>query len=241
MELTNLIKRFAYRIEPKPEGGFIARSTDPTVPSLEAPTREELQQKIQANLVAALGEKFPGLKLPASLPGQGLKPGVQYEVHVERKPGGGFSVHSENASGQESADQEKIDHAAEQLLGFVDKHFPQISEAIAAQAGSRDVKVFVDKKTGSSVNASLGFDWKMLAPTSSGDAKLESAVVEATTTETLSSNSTVSALNQSGIANQSGISNAPITPEAAGNWKLFRFLLLLAVIAVVVYFLIHRG
>jgi hypothetical protein len=233
MELANFIKRFAYRIEPKPEGGFIARSTDPTVPSLEAPTREELQQKIQANLAAALQEKFPGMKLP--LPNQAVKNlGIQYEVHVERKPGGGFSVHSEDASGKEPADHEKFDHMAEGLLDFVDKHFPQMSEAIT-QAGSRDVKVFVNKKTGGS--ASAGFDWKMLAPTSPmpEGTTLQSAVVEATTTETLSPNATAPALNQAGL------SNAPITPEAGGNWKLFRFLLLLAILGVVVYFLLHRG
>jgi hypothetical protein len=65
MELKHLIQRFSYRIEPKAEGGFIARATDPTVPPLEAPTREELQQKIQASLAAAMAEAFPGLKLPA--------------------------------------------------------------------------------------------------------------------------------------------------------------------------------
>ena len=234
MELANFIKRFAYRIEPKPEGGFIARSTDPTAPSLEAPTREELQQKIQANLVAALQERFPGMKLP--LPNHELKRGVQYEVHVERKPGGGFSVHSEDASGKEPADHEKFDHMAEGLLDFVDKHFPQISEAIATQAGSRDLQVFVDKKTGSSVSASAAFDWKLLAPTSampSEGTTLEGAV-EATTTETLSPNAVVPALNP-------GLSNAPITPEAGGNWKLFRFLLGLLILCVIVYFLLHRG
>jgi hypothetical protein len=236
MELINFIKRFAYRIEPKPEGGFIARSTDPTAPSLEAPTREELQQKIQANLVAALQERFPGMKLP--LPNQALKnPGVQYEVHVERKPGGGFSVHSEDASGKEPADHEKLDHMAEGLLDFVDKHFPQISEAIATEAGSRDMKVLVDKKTGGSVSASAAFDWKMLAPTSpmpSQGTTLEGAVVEATTTETLSPNVAVPDLNPA-------FSNAPITPEAGGNWKLFRLLLVLAILGVVVYFVLHRG
>ena len=40
MELKRLITHFTYRIEPKPEGGFIAHATDPTVPPLEAPTRE---------------------------------------------------------------------------------------------------------------------------------------------------------------------------------------------------------
>jgi hypothetical protein len=49
MELKSLITHFTYRIEPKPAGGFITHTTNPTVPPLEAPTREELQRKIQAN------------------------------------------------------------------------------------------------------------------------------------------------------------------------------------------------
>jgi hypothetical protein len=59
MELKRLISHFTYRIEPKPEGGFIAHASEPGVPPIEAPTRAELQQKIQANISAALGTEFP--------------------------------------------------------------------------------------------------------------------------------------------------------------------------------------
>ena len=63
MELKHLTK-IIYRIEPKPEGGgFIARAADPAVPPIEAPTREELQQKIQAEIFGKLAAEFPGLKL----------------------------------------------------------------------------------------------------------------------------------------------------------------------------------
>src|SRR5205807_9887900 len=41
MEIKRLITHFTYRIEPKPEGGFIAHAADPSVPPLEASTREE--------------------------------------------------------------------------------------------------------------------------------------------------------------------------------------------------------
>jgi len=47
MELKRLISHFTYRIEPKPGGGSIAHPADPSVAVLEAPTREELQKKIQ--------------------------------------------------------------------------------------------------------------------------------------------------------------------------------------------------
>jgi hypothetical protein len=64
MELKRLITHFTYRIEPKPGGGFVAHASDPTLPPLEAGTREELQHAIQANIAAAVAAEFPGLKLP---------------------------------------------------------------------------------------------------------------------------------------------------------------------------------
>lgn len=64
MELKRLITKVSYRIEPKPEGGFIARTSDPTDPPLEAPTREELVLQIQGKIAAAVNTEFPGLKLP---------------------------------------------------------------------------------------------------------------------------------------------------------------------------------
>src|ERR1700739_2706003 len=117
MQLKHLVTRFTYKIEPKPEGGFIARSTDPTVPPLEAPTREELQHKIEANMVAALGEAFTGLKLPAK------NKQVKFEVHIERKPGGGFAVHSDELGTPVSdpGTQQKIDYFAEKVFVFFDK------------------------------------------------------------------------------------------------------------------------
>ena len=93
MELKRLISHFTYRIEPKPEGGFIAHPSDPTVPPLEASTRKELQQKIQANIGAALAAEFPGLKLP--LENNQLK----FSFHVEHKPGGGFIFQSTDGTG----------------------------------------------------------------------------------------------------------------------------------------------
>jgi len=67
-------------------------------------------------------------------------------MHVERKPGGGFAVHFDNPGtpGFNPAAQEKFDHHAEELLGFLDKHFPQLSEHIAAQVTGRELKVFTD-------------------------------------------------------------------------------------------------
>ena len=228
MDLKHLVQKFVYRIEPKPEGGFIARATDPTVPPLEAPTREELQQKIQAKVVEGLSTAFPGLKLPALQNQQ-----VKWDVHIDRKPGGGFTVHSERpgAPTGEPAAQEKIDHFAEELLGFVDKHFPDLSQALAAQVGGRDIKVFATEQSSVTLqgNSLLG-GAKGLFPTQpmqAADLKNEYATVEATTTENAN-------------LNNAALANTPITPQASGNWKLFRSLLLFAIIAALIYFFVLR-
>ena len=231
MELKHLVQRFVYRIEPKPEGGFIARATDPTVPPLEAPTREELQQKIQAKLFAALGEAFPNLKLPVE--DQQLK----FDVHIERQPGGGFAVHSEQTGkpGLEPATEAKIDHYAEELLGFVDKHFPHLTQSIAAQVGSQDLKVVVNQKASvrlkseSAPGIAQGFlpTQPMPAqPMRSSDAGVQNLQLEATTIEDATFNK--------------ALTNTPITPEASGAGKILRFILTLAILAAVMYFFLYR-
>jgi hypothetical protein len=228
MELKHLTQRFIYRIEPKPEGGFIARATDPTVPPLEAPTREELQQKIQARLVAGLGEAFPGLKLPPLENKQ-----VKFEVHLERKPGGGFTVHSEQQGAPtiEPSTQEKIDHFAEDLLGFVDKNFPQLSQAIAARVESEGLKLLANQQTAGTMSTSpqLGNAPGLVEaqPTQSKEIDLQAVQLEATTIENATLNNAL-------------IASTPITPEASGAGKIVGFLLTLLVLATLMYFFLYR-
>jgi hypothetical protein len=228
MDLKHLTQKFVYRIEAKPEGGFIARATDPTVPPLEAPTREELQKKIQATVITALGERLAGLKIPVSSKQHG-----DWEFHIDRKPGGGFSIHSEQQgpSTVDPATQQKVDHIAEELLGFVDKHFPDLSQALAAQVGGRDIKVFATEQSSVTLqgNSLLG-GAKGLFPTQpmqAADLKNEYPRVEATTAENAN-------------LNNAALANTPITPQASGNWKLFRSLLLFAIIAALMYFFLLR-
>jgi hypothetical protein len=219
MELKRLITHFTYRIEPKQEGGFIAHATDPTVPPLEAPTREELQRKIQANIAAGLASEFPGLKLP--LENQQLK----FAFHIERKPGGSFAIHSADPDAPliEGATHEEIEsHFAEKLIAFVGKHFlPELSQALAAQ-GSGDIKVFVNRKTGFTVNAgshTLQTDDVTIEDAKLGDAKTANA-----------------SFGSVGDA----MDNSPITPETSSSWTIFRFLLPLLIIAAMMYFFLHR-
>jgi hypothetical protein len=228
MKLQHLVQQFVYRIEPKPEGGFIARATDPTVPPLEAPTREELQQKIQAKVMAGLGEAFPGLQLRQ--PGQQIK----LEMHIDREPGGGFSVHSDdpNAATVDPATHEKMDQFAEELLGFIDKHFPQLSEQIAAQVGGRDLKVFTTQGANVTVKgtstATVSQFFRPAPSMQAGDTPLQDARFQATTIE-------------SPLLHDAVLTNTPITPEASSSGAVLRFFLVLLVIAAMMYFYLHRS
>jgi hypothetical protein len=224
VELKRLITKFTYKIEPKPEGGFIARPSDPMLPPLEAPTRLELQQKIQANISAALAAEFPGLKLPSE--NQQLK----FDFHIEAKPGEGFTIrsHDPNTASIEGATHEEIEHpVAEKLANALGKYmFPELSQAIsqalAKQGGSGDIKIFVNRKT---FAAQAGAHQLTFSNTQDVQPSGSIQPPEAT------SEGAIKAADSS-----------PITPEASASWKIFRFLLaLLAVIAIFYfYFYVHR-
>ena len=219
MELKSLITHFTYRIEPKPEGGFIAHTSDPTVPPLEAPTREELQRKIQENIAAGLASEFPGLKLP--LENQQLK----FAFHIERRPGGGFAIHSADPDAPliEGTTHEEIEsHFAEKLIAFVGKHFiPELSQALAAQ-GSGDIKVFVNRKTGFTVNP--GSHTIQTPDVTIEDAKLGDAKT---------ANASFSRVGDA-------MDNSPITPETSSSWTIFGFVLALLIVAALMYSFLHR-
>jgi len=78
---------FSYRIEPKPGGGFIAHTSDPTMPTAEAATKEELEQMMQAKVNAMLGG-FSGLDLKELLRGDTAASKTTSEVsyQVEENP-----------------------------------------------------------------------------------------------------------------------------------------------------------
>jgi hypothetical protein len=235
MELKRLVSHFTYRIEPKPGGGFIAKPADPSAAPLEAPTREELQKKIKENIFAGLSAQFPGLKLP--LENQDL----QFAFHIEHKPEGGFVIHS---SDPHSEPIEVLTHNdmesrfAEKIIGFVGKHLtPELSQALATQGNSGDIKVIVNQKTGFTINAgshtlSLGSVRNLAAPASISNA---TTIIDA-----------ANAQQTDGVSGRLGatpsnpiIVNPAIVPEGSSSDKLFRFLLLLIVAAAVAYFFLH--
>jgi hypothetical protein len=229
MEFKRLITQFTYRIEPKPEGGFIAHASDPNMPPLEAPTREELQQKIQATIMSGLAEQFPGLKLP--LQGQETK----FNFHIESQPGGGFALHSADPDTQPvEGTQEQIEsHFAEKLIGLAEKFSPELRQALASQGASGDVKVFVNRKTftvkgGShALSLSLGQD---LLPTnalpSGGPSAGHAMPGEVASPDPASIGGT--------------ISSSPITPERSGSGSIFLFLLTVLIVGALMYFFLYH-
>src|SRR6266404_5267522 len=211
MEIKRLITHFTYRIEPKPEGGFIAHATDPSLPPLEAPTREELQQKIQANIAAAVAAEFPGLKLPLE------NKEVKFAFHIEHKPGGGFVLQS--TDGKElpitgSTHAEIESPFAEKVLGALGKALmPELSQALAGQLGSGDVKV--------SVNRKFSFSAGSPTPTLGDAGSIQSDSAKST-----------------GTVNPAD--NSPIIPERSSGGPILRFVLTLAIIAVLMFLFLRR-
>ena len=227
MDLKRLISHFTYRIEPKPEGGFIAHASDPTIAPLEASTREELQRKIQENIASSLAAEFPGLKLP--LDNHGLK----YSFHIEGTPGGGFAIHfaDPNAQPIEAATHEEIEsHFAEKLIAFVGKHFmPELAQAMAAQGISGNVKVFVKRQTGFTGPHTPGPGIaRSLAPSS-----IQPNMEDAKSGDTKTINANIGSVGGT-------IGNSPITPETSSSWIVSLFLLVLLLGSLTYLFLRYR-
>jgi hypothetical protein len=225
MDFKSIINHFVYHIEPKPGGGFIAQATDPSVPPLEAPTREELQHKIQARISEALAQQFPSLKLPAG--SQQLK----MSFHIERSSDGGFTIHSTdpNVPPTTAASHEIESKFAEKLIGLVGKHM--LSPELAAQLSSGDIKVFVSRKTSGAKGKFSPTDTAMLFST--GLMKdLESSTQFATPPGAISAtNSTISYSSD----------GSPIKRETSSSWKLLRFWLALLILGAIAYvFLRHH-
>ena len=221
MDLKRLITQFAYRIEPKPEGGFIAHATDPSIPPLEAPTRQELQKKIQERIFAAISAEFPALKLP---PDGSQR---QFAFHIERTPEGSFSIHSADPNADvihASTDDELQNHFLQKIVGFAGKHFmPELQQALAAQ-GTADVKIVLNGKTA----VTLG----------SNQANLAGLPQDPQLATQSSAPPTAATLTDAGISRT--IDNSPITPERSNFGTILKLALALLVIASLIYIFLQR-
>lgn len=232
MEIKRLAEKYVYRIEAKPEGGFIARATDPKVPPIEAATRDELRQKIQSTVLDGLGADFPGLKLPA---GSGE---MKFSFHVEKQPDGSFDIHSSDPATAplNAATHDQVEsHFAEKLIEFAGKHMLQeVPEALRAQMASGDIKVFVKKSSGFTFTTSRSSD---------GTTQLGSSATVQGSSSAVPTGVVISNRSSGAILGSSGtrIDSSPITPGNEGSGKFLRiFLVLLALAAVAFFFLKYR-
>ena len=212
MELKRIISSISYRIEEKPGGGFIALASDSQAPSLEAPTRTELEEKIRSRVIEALAAQFPGLKLPLESKDFNLS------FHVEPKPGGGFVMRSndENAPPIEGDSHEEVEHRfAEKMAGVVGKYLlPEFSKMLTEQLKSGDIRVSVNRMSVSRPAVKLfgkAADHASVAST------------ENTSAGTIEVND-----------------NSPIQPVADRSSTILRVLLVLVAVAVILYFFMHR-
>lgn len=228
MELKKLLAQFTYRIEPKPEGGFIARSSDPGVPPLEAPTREELRGKIQANIASSLANEFPGLKLPQ-------KQQLNISFHIEHKPDGNFDIHSSDpasASIQGASSDEVESQFAEKLLALVGKHLsPEFSQSLGAQLGSGNIKVFVSKTT-----KNVGFKLNETSTSTLQNSDLTSGQA-AIPSSIQNPDSSFPVNNSSFRINASN--NSPITPGRESSGTLVRFVIAALIVLAAMYTYVH--
>lgn len=210
----------SYKIEPNPAGGFIARSTDPTVPPVEAPTRDELLQKLQQNTIDFLAAELPGLKPQPD--------GKTREIsfHIEHKPEGGFAIHSNdpNTGVIHAANEDELHtQFLEKVLGFAATHLmPEASKALAAQMGSANVKVVINRKTAFRLSSNP----QGITFGASAGASLQTGSSEA---PQLNSPTSVGGT----------IDGNPITPEPSNTGRILGLLLAVLLLASLAYFFLR--
>lgn len=217
MESKQITTQVTYRVEPKPGGGFIAHPTEGSGSTLEAPTREDLQEKIREQSLSSVLAEFPGLQAR-----ENKASGTTF--HIDRKPGGSFAAHSDdpNAEVIEGTTKEEVEtKLVEKYLGMANKDLLQkFVQAVNAQ-GSTDIKVVVKSTTSTTSIPGLlkeGFgSWKAPAVTA---ARQSSEVTP-------------------DPGNQGQLNNSPIVPEANGSWKVFAVAIVLVVVAGALYFFLR--
>ena len=209
MESKRITTQVSYRIERKLDGGFVAHPTEGNGTTLEAPTREDLQEKIREQSLSSAFAEFPGLKQALD----NKTPGTTF--HIDRKPCGDFAAHADDpiASVIDGSTKDEVEtKLVEMYLGMAIKALLQkFVQAVNAQ-GSTDIKVVVKSTTSTAsipglLKGSVG-NWK--APALTPDP------------------------GNSGLLN-----NSPIVPEANGTWKVFAFAILLVVVAGALYFFLR--
>jgi len=117
--------KFELKIEPKPGGGFIARSPDPKFPDFEGETREEVETKMRDYIVQMVDQKLDQLhlgplkaaihtqfKVTHSTSGATEQSKATFAYNIEPKPEGGFIARCDDPTAPpiEGATQEEVQH-----------------------------------------------------------------------------------------------------------------------------------
>ena len=144
IDLKHVIARIPYKIEPKPDGGFIARASDPMVAPIEAPTREELHQKI----LAAVSSQFSELGIPAG----GKNVHVSFKINTGKEQFSVSTIPNEAPGPEQGINIANL--ALDKLLSFAAKHLsPELAEQMTKQGITTSFNLTVSNKTAVQVNS----------------------------------------------------------------------------------------
>ena len=130
MNIKQLATQVTYKIEANPAGGFIARSTDPSIAPIEAPTVEELQKKIQERLMGSIGALLPGSSLPTMLAKVAAAGATTITRTVTTSTSDGNTIISREAS------PEEVKQFAMQFAGIMQKDFPELAQELSAKVAA---------------------------------------------------------------------------------------------------------
>lgn len=130
MELKHLTSKVTYKIEPNPSGGFIARSTDPSIAPIEAPTWVEMQKKLQTQIMGSIATQFPALNLPMLGNFAGSDGGKTTSRTMISNTRDGEAAISREATPEETT------QFAEQFASIMQKNFPELAREISARVES---------------------------------------------------------------------------------------------------------
>ena len=106
----------------------MARTDDPSVPTIEAPTMEELQAKIQTQLLTTITAQIPGFKMPLALARAAAAWGKATSQTLTVTNANGESVINKQP------DPEEIRQFAKQFAGILQKDFPQLAQELSEKA-----------------------------------------------------------------------------------------------------------
>lgn len=203
-----------YVIEPRPGGGFVAKSSDGSVAPVEAATREELQQKIEAQLDTDLASDLKDLLLASK------ENSLSQEINT--KPG------SILLPGSASPGAKLVEYAApEDLKRQIEEQLSTVVGKDAAARLSQDIKLQLQPGKLKFLGA-----FNVTRVNTTG----KKIITSKFSTDGFSQASAA----KSALRPITSMGDSPIAPARTSNWVIFCFLLALGAIASAVYFFLHK-